>query len=215
MDIKLNVTLAIIVLTCLISYKGFKDRNFFNLLKHHPFSEKRNKEWYRMLTSGFLHGDFGHLLLNMIVLLSFGNFVESYFVYTFGGSLGRILYLLMYLTCIIAADLPTYFKHLDNQYYASIGASGAVAGVLFISILYQPLSPVYLMFAIPIKGIIFGVLYLIYESWAAKNAKDNIGHDAHFFGALYGMLFIIVANYAFQINPNILSVFAKQMMSIF
>ena len=209
MDIQLNVTLAIIVLTCLISYKGFKDRSFFEKLKHSPYAESKNKEWYRMLTSGFLHGDVGHLLLNMIVLLSFGNFVESYFVHLFSPAKGRILYLLMYLTCIIAADIPSFFKHKNNAHYAAIGASGAVSGILFISILYRPLSPVYLMFAIPIKGIIFGVLYLGYESWAAKKAKDNIGHDAHFYGALYGMLFITVFNY------QILSDFIQQIASIF
>lgn len=206
--VQINITLAIIILTCLVSIRGFNNRTFFNKLKHYPIAEAKNKEWYRMLTSGFLHGDIGHLLINMIVLFSFGNYIESYFVAIFGTS-GRFSYLLMYLTCIIAADIPSFIKHKNNPRYAAIGASGAVSGVLFISILHQPLSPVYLMFAIPIKGIIFGILYLIYESWAGRKQKDNIGHDAHFYGALYGMLFIIV------LNPPILKSFFQQIMSVF
>jgi membrane associated rhomboid family serine protease len=125
----------------------------------------------------------------------FGNLVEQYFVVKFGMLPGRLLYLFMYLTCIVAANIPSLMKHKENPGYGAIGASGAVSGVVFISILISPMSGIGIIFIpVYIPAFIFGILYLIYSSWAAKNGNSRIGHDAHFYGALYGMLFIILFN---------------------
>lgn len=195
-DIQLNVTLGILVISSFISYKGFSDPSFFERFKHFPYSEHRNKDYIRLLSSGFLHAGWAHLIFNMYVLLMFGNLVEHYFVLQFGALLGRLLYLGMYLTCIIAANVPSFIRHKDNPSYGAIGASGAVSGVVFISILISPMSGIGIIFIpVYIPAFIFGILYLIYSSWAARNEQSRIGHDAHFYGALYGMFFIIVFNY--------------------
>ncbi len=187
----MSITLLIIIITCIISYLGFQDRAFFNRLMHHPVSEK-NGQWYRMLTSGFLHADFIHLGINMYVLWGFGQQIESLFVHYYGLMGGRMLYLIVYLLIIILADIPSFIKHKNDSSYAAIGASGAVSGILFMFILWFPWSKLLLYFALPIPAIIFGVLYLIYSSWASKNSNDHIGHDAHFFGALAGMILILM-----------------------
>lgn len=188
----LSVTLIIVIVTCMISIPAFSNRQLFDQLKHHPYTEKREKQYYRWLTSGFLHGSWMHLGINMYVLHEFGRHVERWFQNMFGDGMGSIMFLIMYLLTIVLADTPTYFKHQDNPRYAAIGASGGVSGVLFAFILYQPWSMLGLYFIIPIPAIIFGVLYLWYESWAAKNSRDNIGHDAHFWGAIAGVVITIV-----------------------
>jgi len=184
----LSVTLLIIIVTCVISFICFENRALFDQLKHHPASEANSKEWYRMVTSGFLHADYIHLGINMYVLYGFGNFVEQVFLAQYGEVFGRTIYLLLYLVMIVIADIPSFLKHKNNYNYSAIGASGAVSGVLFIFILLMPWSPLELYFFIPIPAIVFGVLYLFYSSWASKNARDNIGHDAHFYGAVSGMV---------------------------
>lgn len=184
----MTITILIIIVTCIVSYKGFTDRSFFEQLKHHPYSESRNGEWYRMISSGFLHADWIHLGINMYVLYAFGSIVEDKYLYAYGDVAGRVIYLALYIVMIILADLPSYFKHKDNSYYGAIGASGAVSGVLFISILAFPWSPLYLYGILKIPAVIFGVLYLAYSSYASKRANDNIGHDAHFYGAVAGMV---------------------------
>ena len=110
----------------------------------------------------------------------------------FGLTMGAILFLVMYLLTIVLADTPTYFKYQDNPNYSAIGASGGVSGILFAFILFMPWSMLGLFFVVPIPAIVFGVLYLWYESWSAKNSRDNIGHDAHFWGAVAGVVITII-----------------------
>jgi membrane associated rhomboid family serine protease len=184
----MNITILIIIVTCIVSFISFENRKLFDQLKHHPVSEANNKEYYRMISSGFVHADYFHLGINMYVLYGFGTFVESEFLREYGDVNGRIIYLLLYLVTIIIADIPSFIKHRNNYGYSAIGASGAVSGILFIFILLRPWSQLELYFFIPIPAIIFGILYLLYSSWASKNANDNIGHDAHFYGALAGMV---------------------------
>lgn len=184
----MNVTLLIIIITCAVSLICFENRALFDKLKHHPVSEANQGEWYRMITSGFLHADYFHLGINMYVFYGFGSYVELEFLHHYGDVMGRTIYLLLYLVIIIIADIPSFLKHKNNYGYSAIGASGAVSGILFICILLSPWAPLELYFLIPIPAIVFGILYLIYSSWASKNANDNIGHDAHFYGAVAGMV---------------------------
>ncbi len=203
----MTVTILIIIITCLISYKGFTDRSFFEALKHHPVSEANNGEWYRMVSSGFLHADWFHLGINMYVLYEFGTLVETLYLDQYGDIAGRAIYLLLYVAMIILADIPSFIKHKNNRYYGAIGASGAVSGILFIFILFLPWAKLRLYFAIPIPAIIFGVLYLGYSSYASKKANDNIGHDAHFYGALAGMALTAI------LIPRTLGVFIDQFIN--
>lgn len=203
----MSISLALCVITGLISYQAFSNRSIVEKLKHHPYSEHRNKEYYRMLSSGFVHGGWIHLLINLFVLYQFGPIVEQVFGQMFGAAIGPLVFLLMYLVTIVVADLPTFFKHKDNPTYAAIGASGAVSGVVFVYILFFPWATLSLYGIIPFKAILGGVAYLIYSSWASKNRNDGIDHSAHFYGAVFGVLFTII------LKPNVVSHFVNEISS--
>lgn len=145
-----------------------------------------------MLTSGFVHADWTHLIVNMFVLYSFGNYIESYITHEFGSVLGRVIYLILYLLNIIFANIPTTLRHRFNPGFSSIGASGAVSGIIFIFILLQPWSILKLFLVIPVPAIIAGIGYLIYSSWAANQGHGRLDHSAHFAGAIAGMIMIIL-----------------------
>lgn len=202
----MSITLIIIIFTCIISIQAFNRMDIFEKLKHHPYTELRQKEYYRWLTSGFLHADYVHLFINMFVLWQFGSVVEREYQVEFGSSVGMFLFLLMYLSAIVFADLPTFRKHQNDPMYAAVGASGAVSAVLFTYILYYPWAQLSLYGIIPFRAIVGGVAYLIYEQWASNNAKDNIGHDAHFAGAIYGMMFTVL------LKPSVYNDFVDQII---
>ena len=113
-------------------------------------------------------------------------------------SVGSLFFLLLYLSSIVIASISTLYKHKNNHYYNAVGASGAVSATVFASIFFDPLNPVYLfLIPIPIPGIIFGLAYLAYSHYMAKNSRDNINHEAHFYGAVYGMLFPLLIDVQF------------------
>ncbi|MEM1119260.1 MAG: rhomboid family intramembrane serine protease [Bacteroidota bacterium] len=203
----MSITIILIIVTCLISYQAFNDASMKSKLLHRPYLEHKDKEYYRLLSSGFIHANWLHLGLNMYVLWLFGEQVEIRFVGLFGALQGRIFYLVMYLLTIVAASLYTHYKHKDNSYYAALGASGATSGVLFSYILFNPWQGL-MIFPIPffIPAVILGFLYLLYSSWASKKSMDNIGHDAHFYGAIFGFLFTIA------LDPAILANFFTRIM---
>lgn len=215
MSNQLSLTLAIIVVTVLISLQANRNSSLFNALKHSPFLEARNNEYYRMLTSGFIHSNdpqmfFFHLFFNMYVLYSFGTFVEYQYVYLFGPALGRLNYLVLYLASIVFASLSTYAKHKENMVFASVGASGGVSGIVFASIFLNPLGGIGIIFIpLSIPAIIFGILYLVYSSYASKRQTSMIDHDAHFAGALFGFAFTLL------LKPSLFSSFLQQILSAF
>ena len=186
----LSVTLLIVIVTCLVSIACFNNFDLKQQLKHYPIAESKNGEYYRMLSSGFVHGSWWHLGINMFVLYEFGTTVERLFTMQYGEMVGRSIYLLAYLAMIVLGDVPTLIKHKNNSSYASIGASGAVSGILFMFIILQPWRWLSLYFFIPIPAIVLGVLYLWYSSWASKNQQDMIDHDAHLYGALAGIVLL-------------------------
>jgi membrane associated rhomboid family serine protease len=186
------MTIFIIIITVIISLVCFNNEELNRKLILNPYTVKRNKEWYRLVTSGFQHADFLHLFVNMFVLYSFGQVVESAYGFMFG-SAGKYLYVVMYLTAIFAANVSTYYKYKDRSYYNALGASGAVSAVLFTSIFLDPLNDVYVYF-IKVPGVLFGVLYLGYSYYSSKKQNDNINHEAHFYGAIYGIVFLCVFN---------------------
>lgn len=183
------ITYAIMVLTIILSYQANQDAGFKQKLIFYPYAVKRRGEYYRFLTGGLIHADWLHLGMNMYVLYMFGGLAEFYFISKFG-TLGWVLYPVMYFLAIPIAETYSYLKHHDNAYYMSLGASGAVSAVVFASILFNPLAKmgiILIPFFIP--GFIMGTLYLIYSHVMAERARDNIGHNAHFYGAIFGLIF--------------------------
>lgn len=205
----MSVTLILVIVTCLISIVCLNNKSLFDALKHYPIAENRNKEYYRWLTSGFVHGDFIHLFVNMFVLYEFGRTVENNMIIHFGITGGNILFLFTYLLIIIMGDIPTYYKHKENAYFASVGASGGVSGIIFIFILLHPWSLLGLFAIIPIPAILFGVLYLWYSTWASRNQNDIIDHEAHFYGAIAGLLIAIIS------RPSIAQEFLTKLVQEF
>jgi membrane associated rhomboid family serine protease len=194
------ITYIIIALTSIFSYIAFSNRDLFNKYLFDPYLVKHKNQWYRIFSHALLHGSWSHLIINMFVLWQFGVFVEHTFVLEFGG-IGTFYYLILYLGGVFAASLPSIQKHGDNPYYTSIGASGAVAAVLFSYILMFPTHTLGFMIVIKIPAIVFGGLYLWYEKkMANENVNDGIGHDAHYFGALFGVAATLLFKPSFLLN---------------
>ncbi|WP_298223508.1 rhomboid family intramembrane serine protease [Flavobacterium sp.] len=181
----MNYTLLlIIVINLLVSFKGFGDEYFFRKYEFH-IGSIRAGEHIRMITSGFLHADFGHLFFNMFTLYMFAPVVIGYF--------GSFSFLIVYLGSLIFGSLLTLLFHKDDYSYRAIGASGAVTGVLYSAILLQPDMSLYLFFIpIAIPAYLFGIGYLLYSIYGMKAKNDNIGHTAHFGGAIGGYLITIL-----------------------
>ncbi len=188
----MSITLIIVLLTALISYQSFNNRDMFLKLQHWPHEEANTNEYHRWLTSGFVHGSWMHLLINMYVLWIFGEAIEFRFVREFGPVMGRINFLLLYILTIVAANIPTYFRHRNNSSFASVGASGGVSGIVFAFILFYPFQQLLLFFILPMPAIIAGILFLGYSTYASRNPHDRIDHEAHFYGAVFGFIFTIV-----------------------
>jgi membrane associated rhomboid family serine protease len=190
---QLDITTIIIIITALVSIGGFSNQKIIADLIFYPPAVTRHNQWYRFFTCGLIHADVGHLIFNMLSLYLFGRFVEDTFTQIFAEN-GKWLYLLMYVTSLFVCLLPTYFKNRNNSQYRSLGASGAVSAVVFAGLMVAPYVEVG-FFIIPpiIPGFIFGPLYLLITAWLDRKGGGNINHSAHLWGALYGVLFIIVA----------------------
>ena len=179
-----KIVLIIIIANVIVSLKGFDDVNFFDKYKF-QIGPIVNKEWVRMLTSGFLHVDFYHLLFNMLTLYFFADGVIAEF--------GIINFLIMYFLSLLGGSALSYYYHQRDFFYSAVGASGAVSGILFASILLYPFDNLYFMFIpIPIPAIVVGIGYLLYSVFGMKNQWGNIGHAAHLGGAATGLILSIV-----------------------
>ncbi|MBX0333706.1 rhomboid family intramembrane serine protease [Pontibacter sp. HSC-14F20] len=184
----MSVTVILIIITVGISMYAWKNHDLMQNWIFHPYSVARDNSWHRFLTSGFLHADYTHLFFNMFTLYFFGNAVEMTFGAIFGDVTGILIYMLIYLGGIIVSDIPTFLKHRDDPSYRALGASGGVASVVFSSILFYPTQDICLYAILCIPGFILGILYLMYSYFQGKRMGDNINHDAHFYGAVYGMV---------------------------
>ena len=178
------VTLVTIIANVVVSFKGFEDRLFFERYKFNVGSIRRG-EHVRMLTSGFLHIDITHLAMNMITLYFFADVVIM--------GLGDVNFVVIYLASLIFGNLLSLYLHKEEYWYSAIGASGAVTGILYAAILLRPDMDLYMFFIpIPIPGYILGIGYLLYSIYGIKNRIGNIGHDAHFGGAIGGYILTLV-----------------------
>jgi len=201
------MTIILILITTLVSFIGFYNNTVTSKLIFDPLAIKQNKEWWRFVTCGLLHSDFLHLFINMFVLYSFGQATEMYYSYAFG-SKSTVLYLMLYISGIFAANVSTYYKYQNSPTYRSLGASGAVSAVLFTTLIFNPYAKIYLYGILGLPGILLGVAYLIYSYYMSKKEGDHINHEAHFYGALYGILFPI----AFK--PALFLVFIRQLLML-
>ncbi|MFT7589755.1 MAG: membrane associated rhomboid family serine protease [Limisphaerales bacterium] len=204
---ELSINWVIIGITALTSYMAFQNSKLkYNCLLI-PSLMKAEGQWHRFITHGFVHADFNHVFLNLFVLYSFGSLMETVFGSEFN-QFGSLYYILLYFGGMLAASLPIYFKQKNNPSYTSLGASGAVAAVLFSYILFFPMSSVYLFFAIKVNSALFGVLYLAYSTYMNKRGGDNVAHDAHFYGAIFGFTFPIL------LKPALLTAFIAQIKDL-
>ncbi len=185
------VNYLIIALTVSVSVLAWNRSDLFHKLKFNPYITLRQKEYWRLVSYGLIHADWIHLGINMFVLWSFGSLVIQYFQMVFPGK-AVFYYMLLYVGGLLISSAPGFGKHKDNPYYNAVGASGAVSAVLFSSIVFDPMSRIYL-FLIPIgiPAFVFGILYLAYSAYMDKQAKDNVGHDAHFWGGVFGFALTI------------------------
>lgn len=196
----------IIGITVLISYLGFQNRELASKLQFNAAQIIHRKEYYRLVSHAFIHANWSHLGVNMLVLFFFGRNLVTYFEYYFG-SRATAFFVLLYFGGILVSNAWSLIKNKNNYYYNAVGASGAVSAVLFATIFFNPWDMLYLFAIIPIPGILFAIGYLFYSYQMSKKQVDNVAHDAHFLGAVFGFVFPIL------LNPSLFDRFIDNLFS--
>lgn len=197
------ITFSLIAINVIISLIGFSNTVFLEKAMMWPYRIKREKQYYRFITSGFIHADWVHLFFNMFSFFYFGGAIENYFAeYGLGGN---VSYILLYFVGMVIADLPSYVKNQDNYDYRALGASGAVSAVIFACILFNPWGTI-LIYFIPMPFIVFGFVYLGYCIYMSKRNIGHVNHDAHLWGSLFGLIFtaILIAVLQPEMFPGII-----------
>lgn len=207
----ITITLCIIILTCVISFTAFSNQKVMEDLIFYPPAITNRNQWYRFFSCGLIHADIMHLAFNMYSFYLFGDMVERAFTELFGDK-GKILYILLYGLALAISILPTYFAHQNDYHYRSLGASGAVSAIIFAGIFIFPTLGMGI-FPIPfhIPGFIFGPLYLILSAYLAKKGQGNINHSAHIWGAVFGIVFVIITT-SFLGKFNALANFVNEIL---
>lgn len=196
-----SFTVSIIILTCLISFVSFNNYKVTDALIFWPPAISVKHQYWRFLTCGLIHADFMHLAFNMFTFYFFGRALENYYMGVLG--LQHYYFLILYISAIIVANIPTYIKRHDDYNYRSLGASGAVVAVQFAFILIDPWETLWL-WGIKMPSILFVILFLAYTIYMNKRGGDNVNHDAHLWGAIYGVIFTIA------VRPEAASIFLEQ-----
>ena len=196
----------IIGVTVVVSYIAFQNRELSAKLQFNAAQIIHSKEYYRLVSHAFIHANWSHLGVNMLVLYFFGRNTVVYFDHYFGNK-ATAYFLLLYFGGILASNIWSLIKHKNNYYYNAVGASGAVSAVLFATIFFQPWEPLYLFAIIPIPGILFAAGYLFYSYQMSKKQSDNVAHDAHFLGAVFGFIFPIL------LKPDLFTHFIHNLFS--
>jgi len=202
------VTIVIIVANIIISYKGFGDFNFFEKYKFQVGAVQRGEK-IRLFSSGFLHADNAHLFFNMFSLYFFANVVIDY--------LGVFNFIIIYSGSLLLGSLLSLYFHKNEYYYSAVGASGAVMGVIYSAILLEPNMSLFIFFIpIPIPAYVFGIGYLLYSIYGMKKRIGNIGHDAHFGGAVGGYLItLILSPWLFKSNLLMIGLLALPIILLY
>jgi membrane associated rhomboid family serine protease len=202
------LNLAIIIVTSLISIYALYNQEVFGMLKFNAYAIRHQGQGWRFLSYGLVHADWIHLFINMFVLYSFGKAVIEAYHYYFDVK-GYLFYVLLYVGGICFSVLFDYGRHKDDPQYNAVGASGAVSAVLFASILVYPTGSIYIFpIPFPLPSVVFGVIYLVYSAVMARRGTGNIGHNAHFWGAIFGLVFTVA------LKPILVLSFWKQIMSL-
>jgi membrane associated rhomboid family serine protease len=198
-----DITLTIIIITGVITLTGFKNGKVVDELIFWPPAISKKHQYYRFITCGLIHADYMHLIFNMLTLYFFGTVMEAYYQGQLG--LQKWYYLALYTGALIVSNIPTYLKHRNDYNYRSLGASGAVSAVLFAFILLRPWQKI-LVLVFPVPAIIYGGLFLFYSAYMSRKGGDNVNHDAHFYGALFGVLFTIA------VRPEVVEIFWNELI---
>jgi membrane associated rhomboid family serine protease len=196
----MSTTLILIAITCAVTFVAWSNPKMLEALILWPPAVSRNNDYYRLISYGLVHGDFMHLLFNMITLYFFGQVMESFY----NDAMGEYGFAFFYVLGLVASILPTYVKNKDNAQYRSLGASGAVSAVLFSFILFEPWATIGVFF-IPMPAIVFAALYLGYTIYSDRRGADNINHSAHLWGAVYGVAFTLI------LEPRVFSLFLESL----
>lgn len=206
----MSITFLIILITCIVSIPALNNDNTKDRLLFWPFRILKDGEYYRMISSGFIHADTMHLLFNMITFYSFGLALEQYLYPVFFSQYSRSILVVLYITAIPIASIPDLIRHGRDQGYRALGASGAVSAIIFSAILLEPTMPLRFFFIpIDIPGYIFGIGFLALSAYLAKRGQGNIGHNAHFWGGVYGLIFTYGASRLFS-DVDIIGRFFEQ-----
>lgn len=203
------ITIAIIILTSLISYQAFRDHNLADKLIFQP-AAVRDGEWYRLFTYGVLHADFTHLLFNMFTFYLFGSSIEAIFKGYLGAMPGSMAFIMLYIGGLVFSILPTYIKQKNNYYYKGLGASGAVSAVVFAYILINPMSFMGILFIpIMLPAFLFGFIFVFISMYLDKKQVGGINHSAHITGGVFGVILTVVMFLVLN-NDNLLLSFIHQ-----
>lgn len=197
------ITLIILIGTIFVSWRAFQNSTLFEKLLNNPYRIKHNGEYYRIFSHALIHADFVHLALNMFVFYSFGSILETHFKGRWGLTQGSLYFVLLYALGAAVATLPSLRKHGDNYGYNSVGASGAVSAILMSYMILNPLDWIGILF-IPMPAFVGVLVFFIFEHVMNRSGKTNIAHDAHIWGALFGIVFI------FAIEPHAIVSFISQ-----
>jgi len=203
------ITYVLIAFTALVSVPAFTNNRWFSRLQFNAWQIYHRREVYRMVTHGFLHANWMHLIVNMLVLLFFGPYVEETLHKILSAGAERftgLIYLLFYFSAIFVASAISLFRHREDIWYNAVGASGAVSSVVFFYIFFNPWELIYFYGILPVPGIIMGGLYLVYSHYMSRRGTDNINHDAHLVGALFGFAFPVM------IDAGLLQVFLSRLL---
>ncbi len=186
------VTLIIIIITVFTSIASMENHSLNNKLMFNAYMIHNRKEWYRFFSSGLIHADWMHLGFNMFSLYMFGQSVEDGYKFIFDGK-GVLFFILLYVGGLAMSSVYSYEKNKNNIHYNALGASGAVSSVIFAYIILAPTTQLSFMFIpVPIPAYLFGLIFLAIEYYMGKRGDSNIGHDAHFWGAIFGIVFTVI-----------------------
>ena len=202
-----SLTTILIGITALSSIIAFNRPTLLDRWMFIPYRIKQRNQWDRFILSGFIHKDFMHLLFNMFTFYFFGGVVERFFKFQFGLELGGLIFVGFYLAAIVIADIPTYLKQQGNSYYQALGASGGTSATVFASIILMPLSDICLFGLLCLPGFLLGGFFLIYSYVKGQQGQDNINHDAHLYGAIFGIICILL------LSPGSAGMFLEQILS--
>ena len=190
------VTFFLIALNVVISIMGFSSSKLIGKTILWPYYVKRNHQYYRLITSGFIHADWMHLFFNMFTFYFFGSNLE--YIFTKALPNGMIWYAVLYMVALVLSDLPSFFRHQDDPHYRALGASGAVSAVVFGVIIFDPWTQIRLYGVFGVSALVFAILYIIYCVYQGRESRGNVNHDAHLWGSVFGLAFTLALLFIFR-----------------